>query len=61
LSLKKKVQDNQLGRKPSEIISDEQKKRILETLLDDLNTAKLLSELHTHGCRKELDDHILKL
>jgi cysteinyl-tRNA synthetase len=40
LSLKKKIQDNQ-------IISDEQKNRILETLLDDLNTAKLLSELHT--------------
>ncbi len=54
LSLKKKIQDNQ-------IISDEQKNRILETLLDDLNTAKLLSELHTIWCRKELDDHILKL
>lgn len=54
LSLKKKVQDNQ-------IIFDEQKNKILETLLDDLNTAKLLSELHIHGCRKELDEHILKL
>lgn len=54
LSLKKKIQDNQ-------IISDEQKNKVLESLLDDLNTAKLLSELHTVGCWKELDDHILKL
>lgn len=54
MSLKKKIQDNQ-------IISDEQKNKILESLLDDLNTAKLLSELHTIWCRRELDDKILKL
>ena len=39
----------------------EQKNKILESLLDDLNTVKMLSDIHTIGCWKELDDQILKL
>ncbi|MBP7007770.1 hypothetical protein KBB05_03480 [Patescibacteria group bacterium] len=54
LKLKKNSQNNQT-------ISHEQKNKILESLLDDLNTVKMLSDIHTIGCWKELDDQILKL
>lgn len=54
LKLKKNSQNNQT-------ISYEQKNKILESLLDDLNTVKMLSDIHTIGCRKELDNQILKL